>query len=56
MSLFLSSINVVSMFAQAPDPPVQDGASPLPGFAIMALMAVVVIGISLMPSKRGHQD
>ncbi len=56
MSFLLANVNVASLLAQAPDPPVQDGASPLPGFGIMALMAVVVIGISLMPSKRGHQD
>ncbi|MDA0802176.1 MAG: hypothetical protein O2819_00255 [Planctomycetota bacterium] len=40
----------------APDPPVTDGASPMAGFAIMTILAIVVIGISLMPSKRSHQD
>jgi len=32
------------------------GAAPLFGMAIAVLMTVAVLGISLMPSKRGHQD
>lgn len=30
--------------------------SPVGGYALMALAAAAIIGISLMPAKRGHQD
>ncbi|MDA1007647.1 MAG: hypothetical protein O2800_01395 [Planctomycetota bacterium] len=39
-----------------PEPPVSEGTNPIPGFAIIAVLAVIVIGVSLMPSKRGHQE
>lgn len=32
------------------------GPAPLFGIAIALILAVMVIGVSLMPSKRGHQD
>jgi hypothetical protein len=32
------------------------GPSPLFGLAISLLLALAVIAVSLMPSKRGHQD
>jgi hypothetical protein len=32
------------------------GLSPVIGYGIMALGAAAVIGASLMPAKRGHQD
>ena len=30
--------------------------SPVGGYALMALDTAVVISVSLLPSKRGHQD
>lgn len=48
---------MTSLIAQGvPEPPVNEGTNPMGGFAIMAILAVIVIGISLMPSKRTHQD
>jgi hypothetical protein len=32
------------------------GPAPLFGIAIALILAVMVVGVSLMPSKRGHQD
>ena len=32
------------------------GPGPLWGMAISMFMVVAVLGVSLMPSKRGHQD
>lgn len=47
--------------ASAQDAPPQPnrsltGVSPVLGYAIMALGAAAIIGASLMPAKRGHQD
>jgi hypothetical protein len=32
------------------------GPAPLFGMALALIMTVCVLGVSLMPSKRGHQD
>ncbi|MDP7030088.1 MAG: hypothetical protein QF733_07705 [Phycisphaerales bacterium] len=32
------------------------GSTPLIGMAVAVLMVIAVLGVSLMPSKRGHQD
>ncbi len=32
------------------------GSAPLFGMAVAVLMTIAVLGVSLMPSKRGHQD
>ncbi len=34
----------------------QNLISPVPGYAIMAVFFAAIIGVSLIPSKRGHQD
>ena len=39
-----------------PQPSLSRSAQPWVGFAIMILLLALVLGISLMPSKRGHQD
>lgn len=40
----------------APMPNLQSTPHPLIGYAIIAFFAVVIVAISLLPSKRGHQD
>lgn len=40
----------------APQPNVTNTPPAWVGFLIMAVLAIVVIAISLMPSKRSHQD
>ena len=51
-----------SAAAQAPAmaPPQPDRSlpliSPVGGYALMALATAALIGVSLLPSKRGHQD
>lgn len=40
----------------APSPELRRAPSPLIGYGIMALMFAAVIMVSLIPSKRGHQD
>ena len=46
--------------AQALAPPQPDRSlglvSPVAGYALMALATAALIGVSLLPSKRGHQD
>ena len=36
--------------------PLQSAAPPWVGFFFMGLLLALVLGVSLMPSKRGHQD
>ncbi len=40
----------------APQPNVTNTPAPWVGFAIMFVLMAVVLAISLMPSKRSHQD
>ncbi|TVQ52606.1 MAG: hypothetical protein EA377_09800 [Phycisphaerales bacterium] len=40
----------------APSPQLRRAPSPLIGYGLMALMFAAVITVSLIPSKRGHQD
>lgn len=44
------------VLAAPPQPQLNRTASPLMGFGLMFLLAVVVVAISLMPSKRSHLD
>ncbi len=39
-----------------PGPTLSRSAPPWIGFALILLLLVLVVGVSLMPSKRGHQD
>jgi hypothetical protein len=39
-----------------PQPSLTRTPKPWVGYAIMFLLLVLVLGVSLMPSKRGHQD
>lgn len=56
MGAVLAATSLASAAAAAPQPQLQRAASPLIGFALIFFMLVVVVSISLMPSKRGHQD
>lgn len=42
--------------AAAPQPQLQRSTTPLIGFGLIFLMLVIVVSISLIPSKRSHQD
>jgi len=45
--------------AQESAPPVPTLSRSLPpwvGYIVMVILLVLVMGVSLMPSKRGHQD
>lgn len=39
-----------------PAPDLNREQSPLLGYGLMFVLTAVVVGISLLPSKRGHQD
>jgi hypothetical protein len=39
-----------------PPPTLSRTPKPWLGFVVMFLLVALVLGISLMPSKRGHQD
>jgi hypothetical protein len=55
-SLFAPIMAVAQEAGGAPQPNLSRAPSPLVGFGLMFLMVVVVIGISFIPSKRGHLD
>jgi len=40
----------------APQPNVRKSPAPWLGMLVMFLLLAIVLGVSLMPSKRGHQD
>jgi Mn2+/Fe2+ NRAMP family transporter len=40
----------------APLPSLSRTPSPLIGYGIMAVFAIAIVAVSLLPSKRGHQD
>lgn len=40
----------------APSPNLSRSPTPLIGFGLMAVFAIAIVAISLLPSKRGHQD
>ena len=48
----------VTTLANAPPQPspLQSAPQPWVGFFFMGLLLALVLGVSLMPSKRGHQD
>lgn len=39
-----------------PQPGLTRTAAPWVGFMLMFVLVVLVLGVSLMPAKRGHQD
>lgn len=39
-----------------PQPTLSRTASPVLGYGIMVVLVVLVLGVSLLPAKRGHQD
>lgn len=46
-----------NVWAQAaPTPSVRNAPKPVLGIMIMIVLAVVTIGVSMISSKRGHQD
>ncbi len=48
----------VATLANAPPQPnpLQSSAAPWVGFFFMGVLLAAVLGVSLMPTKRGHQD
>jgi hypothetical protein len=39
-----------------PSPTLSRPSKPWVGFVVMFLLTALVLGVSLMPSKRGHRD
>jgi hypothetical protein len=60
--LWLFAVAAISLLGPAiaaagpPNPSIRKNPDAWIGFLIMAVLAVVVIFISLLPSKRSHQD
>ncbi len=48
----------VTTLANVPPQPAPSGSSAAPwvGFIFMGVLLALVLGVSLMPTKRGHQD
>jgi hypothetical protein len=56
-ALALSSITFAQGVAAGPRQPKIDSVpSPVIGYALLAVMAIVILSISLYPSKRAHSD
>lgn len=47
---------VTAMANAPPQPTLSKWAPPWVGFLFMGVLLALVLGVSLMPSKRGHQD
>lgn len=61
LSALLAAVLALAPAAAAQDAPPQpnrslSGVSPVLGYGLMAIAAAAIIGVSLMPAKRGHQD
>jgi hypothetical protein len=58
LAVLAALVAVPAAFAQQapPVPKVNSTAAPWIGYAVMFLMLLLVLGISLLPSKRSHQD
>ncbi len=52
----LAPVTVLAQDAGPPQPTLSRSAPPWVGFLFMVILLAVVLGVSLMPSKRGHQD
>jgi hypothetical protein len=55
-SLFVSAAALAQQAQAAPQPSLSKLPPVWLGLLVMFLMLVLVISVSLMPSKRGHQD
>ncbi|MHC4079807.1 MAG: hypothetical protein ACYS15_06250 [Planctomycetota bacterium] len=64
-SVFRATVTALALLAPAvawaqdnvpPPPTLSRTPKPWLGFLVMFLLLVLVLGVSLMPSKRGHQD
>lgn len=56
-SPFLLTAAALAQRAQGPRSPKLDTApSPVIGYAILAILAAIILAISLYPSKRAHTD
>ena len=47
---------VTALATAPPQPSLTKSAPPWVGFIFMGVLLALVLGVSLMPSKRGHQD
>jgi len=53
----LAMILPAEVWAQAaPSPQLRNSPRPWMGMVIMMVLAAAVVGVSMIPSKRGHQD
>lgn len=53
-----SALTAAAALAQtpAPQPTIKNAPPVWVGYLLMAVLMIIVIGISLLPSKRSHQD
>ncbi len=49
-------LSPAAAFASPPMPSLSRSAPPWVGYIVMFILLALVMGVSLMPSKRGHQD
>ncbi len=52
----LAPVTALAQDAAPPQPTLTRSAPPWVGFLFMVVLLTVVLGVSLLPTKRGHQD
>ncbi len=52
----LAPVTALAQDAAPPQPTLRGVAPPWVGFLFMVVLLTVVLGVSLLPTKRGHQD
>jgi hypothetical protein len=52
----LAPVTALAQNAAPPQPNLSRYAPPWVGFFFMVVLLAIVLGVSLLPSKRGHQD
>ena len=57
-AIFLAAFAALTATAQtaAPQPTLKNVPAPWVGYLLIAVLLIMVLGVSLMPSKRSHQD
>ena len=52
----LAPVTALAQNSGPPQPTLTRSPPPWVGFLFMVILLTVVLGVSLLPSKRGHQD
>ena len=54
--LFVAPLSAWAQQAAPPSPSLRRAPAPWIGFAVIFVLLVLVLAVSILPAKRGHQD